>query len=452
MGTSYAVDIIFQAIDQSQRGTTSFLRQIEQVDSAIKRTTAGGGAGGAAGGGSTSSVDSLFAGLSSRLMAVAAMRVGIDAVTAGFKMWQYESMKLTAPLDEVLKKHIEINTATQNMVRDIPFIGRAAARMMEAFSDTEGLKHVASLLDGVQKSTERTFESIRKGVYEIQRMKLENIGAPGSEIKAVDIQAQRATRQEEIDRLKKEVETAKRGIREKEEIETRAARTKSIGYNILHLTKPGEINVPIDRTESERAKKEKLAPAQEALRQKEAEDTQFRASEKDRLTRMRKEEGEQRLAVQQKEMERRNKERGDELSWERDQRQRAEELEAAQIKDKGEREKKTIEIKYRYEIQKAREAFHDTSLLEEQRRLELAGVKPDEIKGRSHPSGKTPAEDVRFMSGAYGYNAGYDPAAQTARHAGTQVELMQKMNRKFDELIHLVRGQPGVNLRFSNFS
>jgi len=453
MGTPYAVDIIFQAIDQSQRGTTSFLRQIKQVDSAIKRTTAGGGMGGAAAGGPTSSVDQLFAGLSSRMAVVTAMRVGIDLVTVGFKMWQYESMKLKAPLDEVLKKHIEINEAVENIVRDIPLIGRAAARMMEAISNTAGLKHVVSLLDEVRKSTERTFESIRKGIYDIRRMQLENIGAPGSAIKAVDIEAQRAGRKEELAALEKEVEKGREAVRLKRKMEGEGEPRPPLSPLGLYPAyyNPAAAAQARDRTESERAKKEILGPAQEALRKKQAEDAQRRIEEDKALARMRTEEGEQRLAVQQKEMERRNKERGDELSWERDQRQRAEELEASQIKDKVEREKKAIEIKYRYEIQKAREAFHDTKLLEEQRRLELAGVKPDEIKGRSHPSGKTPAEDVRFMSGAYGYNAGYDPAVQTANHTKTMAEAINRMNRNIEQLLRHAQGQPTTQLRFSNF-
>jgi len=166
---------------------------------------------------------------------------------------------------------------------------------------------------------------------------------------------------------------------------------------------------------------------------------------------MRTEEGEKRLDVQQKEIERRNKERGDELSWERDQRQRVEELNAQKIKDKVEREKKAIEIKYRYEIQKAREAFHDTKLLEEQRRLELAGVKPDEIKGRSHPPGKTPAEEVRFMSGAYGYGMEYNPVVDMVRNTKTQVEVLNKILRTQEQILLHMRGQPTTQLRFSNF-
>ena len=464
MGTPYAVDIIFQAIDQSQRGTTSFLRQIEQVDSAIKRTTAasgmGGGAGGEAGGG-RSAVDQVFSGLTNRLLGVAGLRAGVDAVTVGIRIWQYESTKLKAPLDEVLRKHININEAISQIVRDIPFIGQVAARLMDVFSHTEFLKESRVIFTDLDKMTERMATSIESMRRDIIKMRLENAGAPASEIALKDIQYARKDSEKDLINKRAEVEKARKAYHEMQKIERETPRRiapQQMGF----FAKKTEY-LPVDTTKSDKERIKFDAARKELKELEETTRKYYDRMEVDRVAKMRKEEevklrktrteeGEQRLGVQQKEMERRNKERGDELSWERDQRQRVEELNAQKIKDKVEREKKAIEIKYRYEIQKAREAFHDTKLLEEQRRLELAGVKPDEIKGRSHPPGKTPAEEVRFVSGAYGYNAGYDPAMQTARHAGTQVELMQKMNRKFDELIQIIRGQPTNSLRLSNFS
>jgi len=453
MGTPYAVDIVFQAIDQSQRGTSSFLRQIEQVDSAIKRTTAtaGVGAGGAAAGGPTSSVDRLFTGLTQRTLAVAGLRMGIDAVTVGFKIWQYESMKLKAPLDEVLRKHIEINEATSHIVRDIPFIGRAAARMMEAFGNTAGLKHVVSLLDEVRKSTERTFESIRKGVYDIRRMQLENIGAPGSAIKAVDIEAQRAGRKEELAALEKEVEKGREAVRLKREMEGEGEPRPPLSPSGLYPAyyNPAAAAQARDRTESERAKKEILGPAQEALRKKQAEDAQRRIEEEKTLARMRKEEGEKTFNKNIELLHKGMEEKRKEIMEERDQMQSVERLRANLIKDRGAREKEQIDIKYKFEIQRAKDAGKSIAMLEEMRRLELLGIEPE--KRTPTRPGKTPAEDVRFMSGAYGYGIEYNPVVDMFRNTKTQVDVLNKILRTQEQILLHMRSQPTTQLRFSNF-
>jgi hypothetical protein len=77
----------------------------------------------------------------------------LNLVNVLIQQMQYENMKKTATLDEVLKKHIEINNAKLNIIQDIPFIGGAVARLMGDFNDTEFLKESRVIFNNLDKST-----------------------------------------------------------------------------------------------------------------------------------------------------------------------------------------------------------------------------------------------------------------------------------------------------------
>jgi hypothetical protein len=444
MSEPLTVDLVFQAIDRSRDGTVSFVKQIESVDQVIRQTTErsrGGEAGGLEP--NVTRLDSMVSRLTNRLIGAQGVKLGIDAITLGIRVWKYETTKLTSPLDTVLENHIKINDSVKELVRDVPFVGRAIARMMDAFGDDDKLKQVAETLKSVEASTAATFLSLRRGVFDVQKMQMEVDDSPKSETMGVDAAKAQQARQDEIAALKKKVADAKEVISEKQKMEDSAAQKayRMQGLEELATYRPKEAY--LDRTESERARKEVLDPAENALRAKESDDAIRRGIEKNAIEKQQFEEMDNDLALQVK----RYREK---TEWETEQNQRLEELKAKQIEDRVEREKELINIKYNYEEKRARDAGMNIDSLERQRAIELEGVKPDEKKksnsrvndhfnDRRQGSGFS-AEELQFAPGS-GLNYGYQDKAE--RHRQTQVDLLKKILQSNQRLLQSIRA-PGV--------
>jgi hypothetical protein len=437
MSTPLSVDILFNAVDTSRNATMSFMKQIESVDSAMQNLSRKtGGESAASGGGDTAS--RIFAGLTNRMLIVEGLQVGMNLANIAMRMHQYEATKATAPLGEVLKKHQEIHDAARGLIRDLPFIGQTAARVMDVFGNSDGLKRVADLVERVHQSTAATMESLRSGIFDIRRMEAENAGAAGSELSGITAEEAQQKRRDEIAAKKKAVEDGKQAVAEKRKQEDADALA---GYKAQGLEEYGSYRPKeafLDRTESERIQKEIVDPAEKALREKEMDDARRRGIEAARIEK-------QKELETQNERDRQQKLLKEKDTWETQQARRIEELKARQIEDREQRERELINIRYKYEMQQARESGMNADLLEQQRQMELAGVKSGSpaIRPGRLSAGRTPAQEMRFLSGGGGFGPGMDYAAQTAKNTLSLVGFMAKMVRQQEQFFYKFNTQQG---------
>jgi hypothetical protein len=432
----YSVDILYNAIDNSRMGTLSFLKQIESVDRAVQSVEAGGKQSGVETRGDTS--DRFFAGLTKRFLAVEALQAGMHGVSIAANLWNYEQSKVTNSLSRSLDQQMKIRESVYGLVRDLPFVGRLAVEVFDAFRGGKApLEQMKNLVENIERSLVRSGEVLDRMRSGNRLMELENRGAPASEKEADSVQNARKAREKELRDAAVNVGTANTAYQIQRKREEDAAAMRSAMANTYALGPSDFVTYDPDRTESNKAA-EKLKQAQRRLADLQAEENRARVNEQDRINKMRSDEAAKAAAEREKKFEDERKKGIEIYDWNRDQSQRIEELQARQVKGRSEREKKEIEIKYKYEIQRAREAGRDIRYLEEQRRIELEGVTPDSRPGQMRSGSGFPAQEMRFANNSRGYGAENNYQRDIAGNSKRQSELLKKLNQGMDRLVQAI--------------
>lgn len=449
----YAVDVVFEAFDKSAATFEDIkdrMIALEQLNKRVGGQAAGGGetAGGMVQ--SAAGLDGMMNKLIGRFAGVAGIRMGIDAVVAGIKIWQFETSKLNDPITKVLEKQIAAEDSVKAILRDIPFVGSAVVRLMDAFDDNRGAKELLKDVQEIENTIQRTASQIKAMSWDTSQSMMKSFGFPESSVAESAIAKAREKRQEEIKAAEKAMFDAREAVKNMQKREDDAAvlitMMNSVGMTGMTVSPP---EIEPDRTMSEKLRRETLEPAEKAYQERVAQEAQAQQAEEMQLEQMRRQEAKAAQDEQDKQFQT-AAENEDKLHQKTmDNLRRIDELRARQIRDSLTREKELINIKYDYEIQRAREAGENTGILDLMRQIELAGLdKPGRLNGKG-----LAAEEVRYMGGAYG--SGPSAVVQYQRDATglmrRQADLLLKIDRGIQRMIQLAAGR-GNGIVISDFN
>jgi len=433
-----------------------------------------------------------------------AVRMGEYAAIAAYRAWGVEQEKVEGNYVGILQAELKLNDAMRDTLRAIPYIGRGAAAMMEAFGNDEGLRNSIKLVEELRDMTAQAAKAAKEWSFNARITGMQAAGRPASEIEALKIEQGAGGRQERIDELNKKIEATKQKLAEqlkREDAKAKGIDTLNRIYVETGMMPPENYGPTEPDREGSKTLRAEIAASQKERAGLEKSNREVAASDEQRLSTLKRSEADKisksdeanihklnelkislidseveraRAAVEEKyrveitearkaglhlieidEMRKLELTKIDQdvtskrADWEKSQQDKIAEMQLGFIKNKTEREIAAINLKYDLEIRKARESGMSTDSIERQRTiaLELAAmVGPKSDRGPRFDERNM----FRFGNGAGGQTVDY--TQKTAASAEKQVSQIEKTNQLLQRIADQTKPNGGgQGLIQSNF-